>query len=385
MPLNKNIIPVLIVITLLLWLFENKFKYKVEGFKNPFFLISVGYYLLHIIGLFYSSNAKAGSFDLEQKLSLLIFPLIFFSESVIDDLNLNRILKSFVLGCILSGIICALNAVIKNYYYNDTSVFYYAQFSVIMHTSYYAMYLCFSIALILFKREIFQNSIIRVSTLLFLIMLILLISSKSGLFTLIIIIGAKFLHEILIYRNFMRVFIMFLVIVISSTILYLKFPKSLERVKEMNQTIISSSSEVNTTTSRIVIWKLAAGIISKNYLIGVGTGDVKDALKQEYNKQSLTAFADKNLNAHNQYLQSFIAFGLLGILLLMGILIAVLFYSYQTNKIEGTMLAVVIMFNLLFESMLETQAGVVFISFFLMLYLSISTQQIRKKNITIAS
>jgi hypothetical protein len=47
-------------------------------------------------------------------------------------------------------------------------------------------------------------------------------------------------------------------------------------------------------------------------------------------------------------------------------------------------LAVIIAFNLLFESMLETQAGVVFISFFLMFYLSIATKNARIKNLNIA-
>jgi hypothetical protein len=39
---------------------------------------------------------------------------------------------------------------------------------------------------------------------------------------------------------------------------------------------------------------------------------------------------------------------------------------------------------MLFESMLETQAGVVFIAFFLMLYFSIATQNIKTKNSIIA-
>jgi hypothetical protein len=65
--------------------------------------------------MLYTTNIKAGSFDLEQKLSLLILPLIFFSDSGNNNIQSLKILKSFVIGCVLAGLICIANAALKYY------------------------------------------------------------------------------------------------------------------------------------------------------------------------------------------------------------------------------------------------------------------------------
>jgi O-antigen ligase len=129
--------------------------------------------------------------------------------------------------------------------------------------------------------------------------------------------------------------------------------------------------------------KLLQKLLQKTQLLGVGTGDVKDALISEYDKQTVDEFTIKKLNAHNQYLQTFIALGLAGILVLLILLCTITILLGYNKMYDGTLLTVIIAFNMLFESMLETQAGVVFIAFFLMLYFSNATKNIRTKKLII--
>jgi len=370
---------------MLLWLFEAKFNEKYQLLKSPFFILSIGFYLLHLVGMFYTNNMEAGSFDLEQKLSLLIFPLLFFSDPHFNHESLIKVLKSFVLGCVLAGIICGLNAFLKYYLSGESDVFFYAHFSVIMHTSYFAMYLVFAIILLLFNDYVIRISTLRALILMFFILLIVLTSSKSGLFSLGIVLMSKFIYDIFIHKSYLRVFVLFTILFFSAITIYFLLPKSFERLSEMKQNISNSRSEINTTTSRIAIWKHASKIISKHYLIGVGTGDVKDALKSEYDKQTVSEFGEKKLNAHNQYLQTFIALGLPGLLILLSLLSVIVYFTYRHKMLDGTLFTTIISFNMLFESMLETQAGVVFIAFFLMLYLSEATKYIRTKNTNIVA
>jgi O-antigen ligase len=215
--------------------------------------------------------------------------------------------------------------------------------------------------------------------------LIVLIASKSGILSLAFAITIKFFQDIFIHKSYKRVLIMSILVLVSTIALYFIFPKSVKRLVEMKQTITSSnSSEMNTTSSRIVVWESALNIISQHFITGVGTGDVNDALKKEYENGGVDQLIEKKLNAHNQYLQTFIALGLLGILALLSLLIAIIYFTIKVKLWEGALLSFVIIINMLFESMLETQAGVVFIAFFLMLYLSIATQNIKTKNSIIA-
>lgn len=384
LPLNKSLLPIFIVITVLIAFIEGNFQQKLQALKSKFFLIAISLYLLHIVGMLYTTNHKAGMFDLEQKLSLLILPLIFFSDTSINNIQSQKILKSFVLGCVLAGIICLANAAYKYYISGDIGSLLYTQFSPIMHTSYFAMYLCFAIILILFNESFVYHLAFKIIAVLFLILPIVLSSSKSGLFSLGLILLAKFIYEVLIKKSYLKVLVFSSLLIASAISIYFVFPKAFERVGEMKEALTSSKSEINTSTSRIAIWKIATNIISKNTILGVGTGDVKDAFISEYQKLTIREFTEKKLNAHNQYLQTFVALGLPGILSLLVLLSTIAHFSWYNKMLDGTILTVIIAFNLLFESMLETQAGVVFISFFLMFYLSLAIKNVRIKNLNIA-
>lgn len=371
MPLNKKIVPMLIVISVLLAILEGGWKHKLKNYNHFFFYITTGLYVLHLIGILYSEDKAAAMFDIQQKLSLVLFPIIFFADNLyyIKD----KILKSFVVACILAGIICLINAFYHYYISFNSDSFFYSQFSVIMHASYFAMYLCFSIAVLLFNPNIIKNKIFKYVAIAFMTLLIVLTSSKSGVLAMLTLYLLVLIRVIYIEKSVKKAILGVSVMVAAGLILFVVYPKSVIRLIQMKNTIEHhDNSELNTTSSRIVIWKHSLHIIANNLWIGVGTGDKKSALKKEYNKSSEYELTQKNLNAHNQYLQTFIGLGLPGIVLLLSVLGALLYKSYITQNHEGILMALLIGFNLLFESMFETQAGVVFIAFFISYFLSIS-------------
>jgi O-antigen ligase len=78
----------------------------------------------------------------------------------------------------------------------------------------------------------------------------------------------------------------------------------------------------------------------------------------------MKAASEQRLNAHNQYLQTTVALGVIGLLVLILILLLPALQAYRQNNFPYFVFLVLLGFNLLFESMLETQAGVVFYAFF---------------------
>ena len=105
-------------------------------------------------------------------------------------------------------------------------------------------------------------------------------------------------------------------------------------------------------------------MISENLLVGVGTGDAKDALMKEYTKRGMTGAIEHDLNAHNEFYQVFVAIGIIGFVLLLSNLYFPLIFAFKNGNLVYLLFLIIIILNFLPESMLETQAGVMFFAFF---------------------
>jgi O-antigen ligase len=117
----------------------------------------------------------------------------------------------------------------------------------------------------------------------------------------------------------------------------------------------------NSVGQRFFAWELAAEIIKKNPIIGVGTGDVSHEFSMAYEQSDKVI--TKQIRAHNQYLTFFVAFGVLGIIpVLMFFYLA--FSKAQMHNGLKWLFYTIILFSFMFEDTLETQAGVTFFAFF---------------------
>ena len=115
---------------------------------------------------------------------------------------------------------------------------------------------------------------------------------------------------------------------------------------------------------RIYIWEVSWKIIKDNFWLGVGTGDIHDALNEQYRQAGMDAAVKENLNAHNQYIQAFLATGAIGLVILLSGMLIPFWQSIKRKNYIFVMFVFIIGFNFIFESILEVQAGVVFYAFF---------------------
>jgi len=116
-------------------------------------------------------------------------------------------------------------------------------------------------------------------------------------------------------------------------------------------------------TQRFEAWKAAAGIISNNLLIGVGTGDVQKAFDEQYNKTGSQLSKENRIRSHNQYLSITVAFGLVG---LFWFLFTLIYPGIKLNRFSDFLYLtffIVAIVSFLTEDTLETQAGVTFFAF----------------------
>jgi hypothetical protein len=131
---------------------------------------------------------------------------------------------------------------------------------------------------------------------------------------------------------------------------------------------------------RLEFWKTGWWIASKNVWTGVGTGDVKDAFKDAYTINNSPLDEAYRLRAHNQYLTMWIAFGLFGFCAFLMVTFLPLLNSGMSNPL-AVIIVLLVALSFLTEDTLESQAGVMFMAFFYVLFTAkraLSLEELRR-------
>ena len=119
---------------------------------------------------------------------------------------------------------------------------------------------------------------------------------------------------------------------------------------------------------RVELWKNSVSLIKKYPIFGVGTGDVKDVFAQELQSNN-SPLAWSNMRSHNQYFTFLIAFGVVGLLLM---LFSFIYPVVSLKKAKNSLFLVffcLVIFSMFAEDTLEPQDGVTFFAFFYSLFL----------------
>lgn len=357
-------------------------KKKVAFSMKYLFILLVSFYFLHILGLVNTTNFQNGFFELQKKLSLLIFPVLLFFTPKLTSFEVKTILLSFVTSCLLIGLFCLFGATFHFIFWGDTSFFFYQSLAGIagMHAIYLSMYCCFSIAILLysfFGNEIpinLKNKIIYYSALSLLAVLVLLLSGRMQIIFLII--GSILYFIFSFNKNGNKLKPILIGVGGGALILAIMFlvPLNRDRFKEAinYHSEYSIDKQWGGRALRELNWSSAIEVIQKHPFTGVGTGDVQDELDKCYlshNYVPLLFWKNTKFNAHDQFLETTVAFGIPGLILLLGVLIICLANALKFHNTLYVIFLILFIFSCLTESLLERQNGVVFYALFNSLFL----------------
>jgi O-antigen ligase len=335
---------------------------------NVFLKWSIIYGLIYIIGLLSSDNLVQAKFDVVQKLSIFILGILL----VIGDLNFSKgllwIKRLFLLSNLVAVLLCFYLSY-HNYLVSDSlSEFNYVNFSHFLHPAFFSMYLCFCLAL-LFDEILNPNGIIvqlwmKILFIMIYVFTIYLLASKSGLITMLVLIGIfvfKFVQQKVKPKRFKILSITIALLLISTIAIVTSSSNRLATMwSDLNNIQLESDENIDTTGQRILVWSSAITIIKDNFWKGVGTGDDNDALHKEFQNRGYDFLYIKKLNAHNQYLQTFMALGIGGFLFFLAYTLLPLYYGWKHNDIILISFSLIIIINSLTESIFNRQAGIIF-------------------------
>ncbi len=343
-------------------------------------------YFLFVLSAFISLNTNDIGSILERKLVLLAFPVLLYKT--LDLSVFKRILMAFVTGVSIALFYCVLASVYQYFLSGDINhLFYHALAGrVKLNAIYLSAYIVFSLFILIYfyRNSYFKNPKLYIVLALFLFLGLILLSSKMMFF--IFILGLFYLVLSDTKSNFKQS-LSFLIPVILIIVLAISIPQ----IKNRFLLEITSNLDIvkldkytyNTpftgTTLRLTIWKHCYQIIKRenSWLMGVGLGDFQNLLNNEYVQTGMYV-GNPNLKdtgylgygPHNQYIEMLFSIGIIGFFVFLLLIVRLLNKAKQSLNYLFVLFVILNLFFFMTESALSTNKGIVFFTFFTMVFIT---------------
>lgn len=303
-----------------------------------------------------------------------------------EPLSLRNLFTGLILGCITGAVIGLYQGFLCYETTKEFSCLLSSSVSTIVHPTYFSAYTTIAIITVWIgyyrKYRFFSLSISLIITG-FLVIYTLFMMSLTGMLFLGLMIFATI--ATLIYLRLKKAGLT--IFIIATPFLVVLCYKFIPQVKhEIDDVIyygeryIDNSDNYFTslyypysgTESRLIMWKISLQQL-KETPWGLGTGNVDYALQKRMEGQLHDEFVPKNLNSHNQYLQTGLEIGFVGLFVLVLVIMLLLIKAIKEKNLLLFAIVLSFAFNCLFESMLQRQSGIVFYTVLFCLLLVPST------------
>ena len=370
---------------------------------NPLAIALIALYGIYVIGILFGFDKSIGLKYAEYKLGFLILPLLLAIKPFLN-FSLKPAIIGLIFGVLVTGVMGithAFNTAFSLKYswlcFSNTSLidtlhclgsspkfvksFLSSEISPVHHPSYFSIFLLFAFHGAFFGytkkwKGFTLHRLLLFSGFVFLLYIACL--SLAGIAFLILWMG--FLSLYFLYLKFGKRSVLFILLALP-LVFYLvisNVPIIKNEFKEATQSV--NHYATNTTSFlqekakadyipgneiRLIMWTITTELILENPF-GVGTGNVDVYLKNRLHKYKLYDLAEKEYNPHNQFLQTTLEIGIIGLFVLLFILVYSAVIAYKNKSVLLTLLWASLAFNSLFESMLQRQSGILFFTFWIL-------------------
>lgn len=343
------------------------------GLKDPMWWTQAGFYLFLVLSLSWATDTANGGRQLETKFSLFLAPLFLLSGKNLW-LKSSRAfaLKALILGSLLAIGIALVYAGFRSWeagaFFEESPFgrryfFAYTHLATpLMHPGYLATYMAIALfgAIELHQAERSRKWqwLYRLVGVLFIVFMVML-QARINLIALFMVIVLAALYIAWQRRAFWWLSLPLIPVIALGLFLAIASPELKDRYFQVpNFEYDIEGDDFNSATYRLAEWKCAWDVIEAHPWLGTGLGDNQRALFDSYERNRFWEGLAKKYNAHNQYLETMIAGGVVAL----GFLILALFYAlYRAFKQEdylATATLIFLMISMLTESVFERMWGI---------------------------
>lgn len=356
------------------------------AFRRQTVGLSMLFWLILLVSLFWSEDHSRGNRLLETKQAFLVGPLLLMAAR--DRLGADfrkKGLTAFVWGNVIAAVVALGVGLGRAYHAGDHgSLMPYITggrlSEPIMHRGYFATFLGLAFLIVLWRwwQGRVKRPLLAALQLTLFGAMLLLLQGRMNIIALVLTV-AGLVATLAIKKGQLKTILKLgLVLILLLTALY-GIEKAgygrLSKTLDFNFTALSQE-RVEEAPARVAIWWGAAEAFGQAPLVGYGIGDAQHVLDDTYQALGFKSALSHRHNAHNQFLETGLQAGLLGIVLLLA-----LFFRYGQlawRSVDWLTLACLSFFLLclLTEAMLERAWGVVlFNSLFPLLTLGTDSRQ----------
>lgn len=376
--LSHNINSYSIVLIFVYWLaFTTKQEKKANLTANKHYLLPfLLYFVWNFATIFYSEYTKAIGPDVTGKLALVFLPIAILGNSRLNKLEA----KQLKIGYVISLITIVLFAFVKSLIlYQKILVNQELSALVGVHASYLSLYisLAFFFVLELFSSTKFKK--IWIGLAIFLLITLALLAARM------VLLG--FLFALIVWFTLKKIDVKALVLIVSSIILSIVFSLFIPEIKTRLVEAVNIKQKVELDTPpnehrtlgipyggraiRLAIWTCAQDVVKEHWVFGVGIGDAQEALQESYKNHAFEfAWKYNRYNAHNLFLETLIASGVIGLGLVFWLFILLFKLSWNANSLYFFGFVVVFFFISNMETTYNVQRGVVYFALFSSIFIA---------------
>ena len=371
LPLDLGIARIVVPIFILVSIFNLQFSKEKIRFILPYTI----FFIVTVIGLLYSEDQSNAFKNIEVKLSFLFFPILFLFSKFDYRGTANNALKSFVVGSLFAVVLGLVKAGLNTYETGSFKPFFYGDIALYHHNSYTSLYYNFVVIIMYVASLAPRKGLYLAPFRAFLgiglfTLIIIMLGSKAGILTIGLVHIAAMGYWVFQHKRYTQGIASIILFGGISLGAYLFSPTLQTRINEVFSSLSKENTEHSSSSTRLVTWSTGIEIIKENPIMGVGIGDAQIELNKKYNEKEHYDLSKRNLNPHNQFIQTQIASGLIGSLAFLFALFHHFKLAFREKLWIYIGLVCLFAINNFFESMLEKQDGVVFFMFFSSLLLT---------------
>jgi len=306
-----------------------------------------------------------------RRMALLLVPIFFAIFIPRYGGVLLRELKFFVYGCIVTCIVANAAFIYQVYFtlhpvMTISHVAYRIFFEAFtgLHPTYISMYLAFAICILLCGFVPLGKLSKFVLLYLLLIFLLALLAKSPLIAVLIIFVHYAYLHRQLLFRY--KILITTLLAAVLAGCFFIPFiGQRAGEVLSFFGTKAPGQITDNSVYTRKLIWNTDIGLLKQYWQTGVGPARLLRMLDYRYlfysiSHNSATGYYDP----HNEYLWEWLSFGIIGIIITVGLLVVHFIKAIKSKNHLYLYLLLILVITFSTESVLSRQQGILFYAVF---------------------